>query len=124
MKPLDNHAINQIVHHIRPQQTDYFFLRIGTQPMLASLFVKIPGDKGKQGHVKGVVGHQSPDVQITVIEMPVHHKKHTQGRQDAELHIEPRIGLPLRHLCSPVPAGPGRIKSSFCHVRPPSYTFS
>lgn len=42
--------------------------------MLASLFVKIPGDKGKQGHVKGVVGHQSPDVQITVIEMPVHHK--------------------------------------------------
>ena len=70
-------------------------IRDSTQPVLASLFVKIPGDKGKQGHVKGVVGHQSPDVQITVIEMPVHHKKHAQGRQDAKLHIDPRTGLPL-----------------------------
>ena len=37
--------------------------------------------------MEGIIGKQSSDIQITVVQMPVHHKKHAKGGQDGELHV-------------------------------------
>ena len=37
--------------------------------------------------MEGIIGKQPSDIQITVVQMPVHHKKHAKGGQDSELHV-------------------------------------